>query len=156
MDTNLIEQYVINEIEKYKTENEQLKQRCNDLEKENFKLKTGMEKTDENYAMPALGVVYDIKAYSYEIEDNNIEDYKRALQNKDFAWLKEKDYYIVSYAWNYEIKINGVLFRLDLTFESKYMEQSATFIKGKYSTQKEAKEALLKQLAIDIKKKENE
>lgn len=150
MEGNLIEQYVINEIEKYKRENEELKQKCADLEKEIFKSKGDTE----SYSMPALGVTFVTRAADFYISKDNIEKYKKALQDKDFDWLKNNNYYIYSSSWNYEVKICGILFRLYLTFHSEYSSQDCNLIRFEYATLEEAQEALLNKLAEDIQKRE--
>lgn len=150
MEGNLIEQYVINEIEKYKKENEELKQKCADLEKEIFKSKGDTE----SYSMPALGVTYDIRALDYYIDKDNVGQYKKAMESKDFDWLKKNNYYINTYSWNYELKICGVLFRLYLAFGNEYSSQNCNLITFEYATLEEAQEALLNKLAEDIQKRE--
>ena len=150
METNLIEQYVINQIDEKTKENETLKAKVAELEKQILVLKGAQDDGQPlDMQVPALGFSYDIETYRYRIEDDNIEEYKKALSKKDFVFLENHDYNITISSYNYILRVQGCCFKLDIGFIAGKAKVCA-YEEGQYKTREEAESALLEQLSKDI------
>lgn len=151
METNLIEQYVINQIDEKTKENETLKAKVAELEKQILVLKGAQDDGQPlDMQVPALGFSYDIYTYHYDLRDKEtVERYKQALAEKDFDFLKNNNYYVEIYQYNYVLRIQGVEFKLEI--ENLGNEFVLHQYKEKpYKTIEEAKAALLAALQKDI------
>lgn len=140
MEFSGLEKYIIERLEK--------------LEKENLELKLANSETHNTQTNVKVEFVlkeyFDTKCYDWYINENNLADYKKALETKNFKWLDGRGYSIESDTYNVELSINGNLFRL------QYSGGNSLSVIGspKYVTREEAENALLKELKHDIEKVE--
>jgi len=138
MEVNAIEQYVINKLEA--------------LEKENAELK---KKLEEKKTTQVIGVRYMIDTHSLYITKQNVSQYEKALEEKDFDWLDDNGYTIEVLTWNYEIVLRGRKYRFN--FVKRYKKLVPHFVDidrdDVFETEEAAKETLINQLAKDIEER---
>lgn len=159
-----LEQYILKELTEVKAENKELKQQLSELEE--AQKKTEDEETDSSeraISLPSLGVLYSIDARSWNIKEENIDRYKKALREKDFEWLVENGYEVSSHIWNYEIKIGKLSLKLNIysydgddSNRLKCYSVNDRSARDLFDTQEQAQEALLKALKEDIREEEKE
>ena len=145
MESNLIEQYVIDQIATKTAENEQLK-------KENQKLSDELISAGqtEDFKCPQIGFSYDIQTDGYALNDNTLARYKEALLKEDRSFFENSYHYCVDcYMYNYIVHVDNVTFKLDLEVNN-HVPTCSVYKDHPFKTEDEAYEALFNQLAADI------
>lgn len=147
MELTGIETYIINELENSKKRIKELEQEKKELE-ETFK-NVSLNKVK---GAPALGVVYNYESYTYKIDKETLPEFKRALKEKDFEWLKKQGWKATSTEYNYILHLGDRPITLSIYYNDG--DPAVYQIKGCFNSEEEAKEALLKKLKATITSKE--